>query len=504
MTDTFDLITKPWINVTYLNNSSKTISLDKLFTDANEIKELNGDSKVQDLSILRLLLAILTTVYNKTSDPMQTWKTLYQIKKFDDVITYLNKHKDQFDFLGNKPFYQVNKETFSKYAKISPTTGTLLIKQLNRNVNESNSSLNTTSYISNLSKNKIKLPELIRWIITYQNVSAVTDKVKIDKTQAIDSGVIASIRPLYLKGTTLAETLVLNLILKPNQSAKPIWEQDSNSYIKHRVNDYYPDNIPEWYTTLSRMIYIEYTDNQPLIHVAGFPKLDLVNQFIEPMTTWNFVSHKGKDPINGFLPESFNLKSNKYQRALWRSFGLYVNENQKEDHLPGIIQWIHKLEEEEILPIDFKLPLASIVSVNNGGATSQTPILEITDQLKFNLNLAFENQFVLNDLITKLQTAGSLLGLFGTNIDKLYGTSTKNQIIQTYYQILNDEFNYWFENLTNDNFNPSIWNDKIIKLANKIMFDIMQNLQFKLDANEKSMFDYKNLTIYKIRKAFND
>lgn len=158
--------------------------------------------------------------------------------------------KGQFDFLGNKPFYQVNKETFSKYAKISPTTGTLLIKQLNRSVNESNSSLNTTSYISNLSKNKIKLPELIRWIITYQNVSAVTDKVKIDKTQAIDSGVIASIRPLYLKGTTLAETLILNLILKPNQSSKPIWEQDSDNYIKHRVNDYYPDNIPEWYTTL--------------------------------------------------------------------------------------------------------------------------------------------------------------------------------------------------------------------------------------------------------------
>lgn len=83
MIDTFNLITKPWIKVTYLNNSSKTISLDKLFTDANEIKELNGDSKVQDLSILRLLLAIMTTVYNKTSDPMQTWKTLNQTKKFD-------------------------------------------------------------------------------------------------------------------------------------------------------------------------------------------------------------------------------------------------------------------------------------------------------------------------------------------------------------------------------------------------------------------------------------
>ena len=498
MKTTFNLITEPWIKVKYDTNSNKLVSLKTLFTDAKHIKHLAGDTKMQDFSILRLLLAIETTVYNQSSNNFETWEDLYKNQDFSDVLHYLDKHFNEFDFLGDKPFYQVNRETYAKYAKISEKTGTLLIKQMNRSINESDSSLNTTSFTSNLNKNKIDLPSLVRWLITYQNVTGVTDKTKVNKKSSIDSGLLAQIRPIYLNGKTLAETLVLNLILNSNTKSKPVWE--AKSYSETRSHDYYPDNIPELYTTLSRMIYIEYKNDQPLIHVAGYPKLDLINQFVEPMTTWKFVKEKNKVPINGFQPESFNIKSEKYQHALWRSFGLFVNENQKEDRLPGIIQWIHTLEEHEILPIDFELPLATVASVNNGGATSQTPILEVSDQLKLNLNLAFENRLTLNDLVSNLQQVGYWLGTFGSNIDKLYGTNLKKQIVRLYYESLDMEFNNWFENLTDDNFNPDIWTDKIIKRSDQLMFNTMMNLQFKQDLQGNSIFDYKNIAMSKIRK----
>lgn len=56
---TFNLINQPWISVQMTDRSIKLMSLQDCFKQANEIKDLAGDSKAQDLSILRLLLEIL-------------------------------------------------------------------------------------------------------------------------------------------------------------------------------------------------------------------------------------------------------------------------------------------------------------------------------------------------------------------------------------------------------------------------------------------------------------
>ena len=60
----FNLVTDNWIKIRE-NNQIKEVSLKYLFLNSNQIKELDNDSPVQNLVILRLILAIATTVYQR-------------------------------------------------------------------------------------------------------------------------------------------------------------------------------------------------------------------------------------------------------------------------------------------------------------------------------------------------------------------------------------------------------------------------------------------------------
>ena len=59
----FNLLDEPWISVVYDGKgSTKDVSLQDLFTNAHQYKELAGDTKTQDFAVLRVLLAVLHTV----------------------------------------------------------------------------------------------------------------------------------------------------------------------------------------------------------------------------------------------------------------------------------------------------------------------------------------------------------------------------------------------------------------------------------------------------------
>src|SRR5699024_9430745 len=62
----FNLIDEPWI-VVMTNEKGETtkVSLRDLFANAHQYKRLAGDSDAQDFAILRVLLAITTTVFSR-------------------------------------------------------------------------------------------------------------------------------------------------------------------------------------------------------------------------------------------------------------------------------------------------------------------------------------------------------------------------------------------------------------------------------------------------------
>lgn len=135
--ESYNLITEPWIKVLDgKTNSEHMVSIKELLQNASDYRQLAGEMHAQDLAVLRLLEAILTTVYTRvdqndeeyewvTLDEQmhvqsyddeiegstllqvltKTWNALYKEGSFSEaVFDYLDKNKGLFDFFGDRPF----------------------------------------------------------------------------------------------------------------------------------------------------------------------------------------------------------------------------------------------------------------------------------------------------------------------------------------------------------------------------------------------------------------
>ena len=122
MNSEFNLLDEPWILVTYSDDSDKEVSLLKLFDDAHRIKTLNGEKYHQNVSILRLCLAVLYTVVCRydisgceshitcKEDAVQRWSELWNNGEIEsDVVNkYLDSYRDRFYlFDSNRPFIRM-------------------------------------------------------------------------------------------------------------------------------------------------------------------------------------------------------------------------------------------------------------------------------------------------------------------------------------------------------------------------------------------------------------
>ena len=66
--ESFNLITDPWIQVLNQTGELKEVSLLEVSKNAAKYQRLAGEMQSQDLAILRLLVAILTTVYSRINE----------------------------------------------------------------------------------------------------------------------------------------------------------------------------------------------------------------------------------------------------------------------------------------------------------------------------------------------------------------------------------------------------------------------------------------------------
>ncbi len=151
------------------------------------------------------------------------------------------------------------------------------------------------------------IDELVRWLISYQNFTGVTDKSKLKTKEkfSVSKGWLFGLNPIFIKGKNLFETLLLNLKLFNAKDLdysvqKPNWEyRTATDYVLERKRAEVPDNIAALYTIWARILFIDWESDQPIIYSAGLPKLNNSNAFIEPMTTW--YSNKKKTQI--FIPK---------------------------------------------------------------------------------------------------------------------------------------------------------------------------------------------------------
>ncbi|KRM72127.1 crispr-associated protein [Lacticaseibacillus brantae DSM 23927] len=511
-------MTDPWINVIdNQSNQEVTVSLSTLFQNAQHYRQLAGEMQAQDLAILRLLLAILTTVYsrfNANGEPydwltiqpdtmiatpdvdqgiyaedaatelLTTWDDLHQAQQFSDVVQdYLTTYQPRFDLFGDQPFYQATTAGYDaavpddKKISLDNPKGTVGIKQINRRISESGNSVALFSPRSGATKDNLTLPELSRWLITYQNFTGVTDKTKIVATDKFSAplGWLYSLNPIYAIGKNLFETLMLNLVLlNPDSDAEdvyhpqqPVWEVSSlNDYLETRKSLHRPDNLAELYTTWSRLIHVEWDESDyPIIFSASIPQFSDEDMFIEPMTTWRYDKK-----TEHFRPAIKGLRN--MNRAMWRNFGSYVRISQSQQEAsqqrePGIVSWLRYLREESDSLGDNQLTLASATLIRDDNATSQMPAAELADEMRIDAAVFLDDREMDNwaqrieEVVDQTQKVGDDYRHFISNIADLKNRKEPRETekaVAQFYDQLNEPFLQWLASLTiDDDVDSRIW-----------------------------------------------
>lgn len=523
----FNLVTDPWIKVLDSDtNSEKLVSLKELFRNAGSYRQLAGEMHAQDLAILRLLEAILITVYSRVDADNQiydwvvlnktmqvqtyenpaglklvktlskTWKKLYESGNFTDAIfEYLDKNITFFDFFGQRPFYQVTAEQYDSFVedkkKIKNGSGTVDLMQMNRLISQSGNSIAIFAPKSSTWKNKLSLDELIRWLITYQNFTGVTDKTKVraKENHSNSRGWLYTLNPIFVKGNNLFQTLMLNLVLfNPSMPEyvpqQPVWEENLIEYVKKRLSRIKPDNIAETYTVWSRLLHIEWKEEGPVVFSAGLPAFESTNTFdIEPMSIWR----KNRKDEN-FYPATKGLSN--MGIAMWRNFGQYVptlgnNEAKK----PLAVEWLNFLKKKTDFSENKMINLHTSGIISSGGAKFLIPAAEFDDNLRIESDVLFDcsedkaNMWParIEEMVELNQEVGRKYYRFLMEVGQIrFGQQGAGDFAarqsQAFYDSLNEPFTEWISGLTgNDNreTKQNAWKKELRQLALKILDDFL-------------------------------
>lgn len=106
----FNLLDEPWIRVMDDNCQIKEVSLTDALLNAHKYKTLKGEMPTQDIVILRLMLAIVHTVFSRVDadgneaeleeedDAVDRWESLWNNRKLPEkpVREYLEKWHERF------------------------------------------------------------------------------------------------------------------------------------------------------------------------------------------------------------------------------------------------------------------------------------------------------------------------------------------------------------------------------------------------------------------------
>lgn len=425
----YNLLDEKWITV-LRKDSGKTenVSLLTLFEHAGENRALAGEMEVQNFAILRVLLAVLTTVFTRVdatgeayewlqldnSDKLiveeavdedyvddytdaleDTWKSIWKSHCFPAVVCqYLKAWHDRFYLLDDKyPFFQVTKKDLT-YRFLSGERNSALEaknfsgKKINRMISESDHKEAIFTPVVGEGKNSMTEAELARWLITMHGYVGTADKVKFPKenNKKDSKGWLYDMGGIYMEGDDIFETLWLNTMLYHTEDdvrytispQSPSWEDEPITRLDAILAGKPITNLAYLYTAWSRAVYIpvDWTMEKDVsVGAVKITEIDRENGFIEPMTLWNY--NTGGEHKNNFMPKPYEP-----MQALWHSFGLLIPEkgNAKAKR-PAIIDYYHRIASF----IDNRMvKLHAVGILYDDKPASRLPIDEISDTLSFN------------------------------------------------------------------------------------------------------------------------
>ena len=369
----FNLIDEPWIRVMDSNCNVSEVSLKDAILNAHNYKSLSGELPTQDIAVMRLMLAVLHTVFSRADEngnecPLEDneeeavdrWKALWKKGRFSEkaIDDYFEKWHERFWlFHPERPFGQV----------AGLTIGTDYdAPKLNGEISESSNKVRFFSMYSGNEKSSLTYPQAARWLLYLNAYDDTSSKpTKEGKAKAGGSlpspgvGWLGKLGLIYITGNNLFETLMLNLILvnenKVQENQNPLWEQEKVSDAE-RTEIALPYDLAALYTLQSRRILLIRKDNKVVSYkLLGGDFFEKENAFFEPMTVWS--SPKKDNDI-------FTPKRHDSSKQMWREFSVLFEE--KGNKQAGVVRWFKNyLQGKNLIPRSFLLK-TSITSVEYG------------------------------------------------------------------------------------------------------------------------------------------
>ena len=428
----FDLLTEPWIRVRLKDNTVQEVSLTEALVSAQDYVDLAGEMPTQDAAVLRLLLAVLFTVFSrvnvegepepleKRGQALRRWSELWQLGHFpaEPIRDYLEQWKDRFWlFHPTHPFWQV------------PTLCNGIAfggKKLNGERAESG---NKTPLFQNVSKTECEVlsyAQAARWLIYQNGYDERGGRPKAGNKPRHGVGWLGQIGFVAVKGKNLYETLLRNMAFPTEQDAlreeqQPCWEREQVR-AEQSVKIVMPKNQAELLTLQSRRILLKRSETVPGVvgyEVLGGDYWESENAFGEQMTLWSRTSKKN---------EKMTYKPQQHEagKQLWREIPSMLD---PEGRKPGVLTWNQQLQSLRILSRKEQIVLNMVgIRYDNQEASVKDVY---TDQLAMQLAVLDELSrpwtVRINQEVERCEKAAERIGILCKEL-KLAGGLDYNQV----------------------------------------------------------------------------
>lgn len=460
----FNLLDEKWILVRKSDCTVDELSLTDALLKSHEYVELAGELPTQNVSILRLMLAVLHTVFSRYSpqgepaplydsdDAEYRWKELWNAGRLPEkpIKEYLASVHDRFWlFHPERPFYQ------TEAAKIGTE---YTASKLNGAVSESGNKIRLFCGCTGVQKSELSYSEAARWLLYVNNYDDTSSKPKGKNLPSPGAGWLGKLGLITIRGNNLFETLVYNLILlNHNRNFSEVWGPECPAWepdvpnTAERAEIPMPDNLSELYTLQSRRLWLNRDDNEKVIgyNLLGGDFFEKVDAFIEPMTVWSKV--KGNERAG----EKFQPRRHDSSVQMWREFS-YAFETAADSHIPGVVLWTKYIK--QMLPESRKLISFSIASVQYGDKDFFVNDV-FSDSLTFHTDLLTEIgehwRAKITDEIKKCDESAAALRFLAKDIELAAGsaedTVLKRAVVERareqYYYEIDLPFRNWLERI---------------------------------------------------------
>ncbi len=452
----FNLLDEKWIRVMMPDAEMVEVSLTDALIHAHQYTDLAGEMPAQDVATLRLLLAVVHTVFTRVDltgrpdeigsvqDALKRWQSLWRMGRFPEapIREYLEKWHERFWlFHPERPFYQVNEAAVG-------TASTAC--KLNGEISQSKNKERLFSIRSGEQKEKMSYAEAARWLLYINAYDDNAAKPKGKNLPTPGIGWLGKLGLITAEGNNLFETLMLNMVLLPDQRLweepeKPCWELEK-ARSGERVLIAIPHNAAELLTLQSRRILLkrqgDVVTGYTLLGGDFFDKEDATQ---EQMTVWKDVQDD-----NG-VHQHFTPRQHDMTRQMWRDFET-ITSAKEGSRQPGVVSWVAFLENSPLLDGHKKISFR-IASVQYGDKNFFVKHV-FDDRLSFHTELltkagAVGYQYALME-IKNVDTAA---GFIGSLADDLYkasggrGQSNADEMKARFYDAVDAPFRLWLASL---------------------------------------------------------